>query len=280
MSDEIGYAVIPNWLLRDGTVDEKVKILYLLIASRMGRNGACWPSQALMAEELGVDARTIRRHLVTLQEMNLVTVTAVKTPTGRRNTYHLVSDPFGGVAKAMSAPPQEPAETGGGEDTSVLMGEDTSVLRIRTTRTREREEVPSPEVPVGRAAVESDPVQHPSRQITPGWTPRTAFIAGLRRDYPRVNLQESCRRFVDYQTANQRTSRSWEASFRQWVSNDAERLRERHSGTDELGVPYGQKRGSVQDLPQPGDEGYVSPEDLAREAVEMAKRRPPKGGVQ
>lgn len=117
MSDERGFSVIPTWLLRDRTIDVKAKMLFLLLSSRIGRDGTAWPSQERLGEELGVSARTVRRHLNTLIGLNLVVVTVTVTPTGRRNTYRLMVDRFGGA------------------DTGVLTHEDASVPRTRAIRT-------------------------------------------------------------------------------------------------------------------------------------------------
>lgn len=85
------------------------------------------------------------------------------------------------------------------------------------------------------------PEEHPSRAISPEWLPRPAFRANLRVLYPEVDLRESYRRFVDFHLSRKDTSRSWEASFRAWVSRDHAQIMERRGGTDDLGVPRTQR---------------------------------------
>lgn len=125
-SDPTGYAVIPKWLLYDRTLDTGVKMTYLLLSSyASGPSTIVWPSQATLAQHLGTDVRTVRRYLRTLRDEGLVAVRARATQHGRQNTYILLSDRFGGARSGR-----------GGEDTGVLMGEDTTHPRTRTTGTR------------------------------------------------------------------------------------------------------------------------------------------------
>jgi hypothetical protein len=51
--DSEGWSAIPNWLLRDPAVDRNVKMVYLVLSGRVGRNRVCWPSQVTIANEAG-----------------------------------------------------------------------------------------------------------------------------------------------------------------------------------------------------------------------------------
>jgi hypothetical protein len=84
-------------------------------------------------------------------------------------------------------------------------------------------------------------------------------------------MANSCRRFVDHHIARGDTSRSWEALFRVWASQDQEKYeRDREGGTDDLGIPYNQRKTSiVGDGRKPGEEGYVDPQELIEEARQM-----------
>lgn len=91
---EQGWAAIPNWLLRDPTVGRDTKFVYLLLSSRIGRDGICWPSQRLLAKEAGLSERQVRRIIADLKDKHLIEVTVKATSHGRANHYHLLVHPF------------------------------------------------------------------------------------------------------------------------------------------------------------------------------------------
>lgn len=97
--DVEGWAAIPNWLLRDATVSRNVKMIYLVLSGRVGRNRVCWPSQQTIASEAGVSVPTVKRTIPVMVEMGLLSVEVERTPNGRRNRYQLHVHPFygGGV---------------------------------------------------------------------------------------------------------------------------------------------------------------------------------------
>lgn len=89
-SDDTGWSSMPNWLLRDRSYTTYDKMLYLLLSSRLSPHGIeAWPSQNLIAEEMGVSTNTVQRALTRLRRDGIVDVRVVKTPTGRRNVYYI-----------------------------------------------------------------------------------------------------------------------------------------------------------------------------------------------
>lgn len=275
----MGFAVIPVWLLRDGSVDADLKTTYLMLSSYVGAEGVCWPSQERLAKDMGVSRATVQRYLYGLRDLGLVQIITQRTRSGRRNTYRLVGDRFGNASVQVSgggitSEATPPAEEGGGI-TSDAMGGITGDARTTSSRTTSPEHTIS-EVLVSEtpAAATVEPDTHPSRPIPGNWQPRPAWARRLMAEYPGLDVRESCSRFVMFHVAKQDTSRSWEAALRLWVSQDHERWRERQ-GTDDLGVPMGQ-RTSSHTAPQPGDPDYVDPDSFHRAAVEAATRRPPR----
>ena len=100
------------------------------------------------------------------------------------------------------------------------------------------------------------------RRIPPGWRPHPQVYARLHRDYGKeIDLDLTVERFRLYHQEGQ-TARNWDARFSAWVIGDTAKHRERErGGTDELGTPHHQHLTTVQPL-QPGDEGYLSIEEL------------------
>lgn len=99
MGDNSGWAAIPNWLLRDGGVSRNAKMLYLHLSSRVDERGISFPSQARLADEMGVSIPTVKRTLRELVKVGVIEVRTVRTETGRRNHYRLLADRFGGKGR-------------------------------------------------------------------------------------------------------------------------------------------------------------------------------------
>lgn len=87
-----GFTIIANALIR--TLDLKVepKMLLIYLRSLSWRDGSCSVSQERIALELGVDVRTVRRHLHALIDSGIVAVVR----SGVRNRYVLDLSRFEG----------------------------------------------------------------------------------------------------------------------------------------------------------------------------------------
>lgn len=107
---------------------------------------------------------------------------------------------------------------------------------------------------------------NPTAPLPHGWEPSLACKQDLHARYGKdVDLGLALRKFIAYNQDGQ-TARNWEARLTAWVIGDVARVRERaKGGTDDLGVPLNQHHGTTQPL-RPGDEGYVSLDDLAETA--------------
>lgn len=268
MSEEVqGWAAVPNWVVRDPEIDPLVKLLYLVLSSRAGRKGVCWPSQERLAQETGRSVRTVQRYLDQMRESGLLEVVTEVTPVGRRNRYRLLADDGLDPHTTRVSPPH-PNE---GEDTTPVSGGDTTPVSHK----EEPLEEPSTSTtssPVATPPREPTPATHPSRRMTNDWAPSVTMRDWLLERYNLTfdQLREIGRRFVAHHISKGTTSRSWEAEFTKWVSTDAERYDEKRQGTDDRGVPYGQ-RPRTNRAAQPGDPDYVDPEELARKAREATQ---------
>ena len=97
------YAILPASVRYDNRLKAAEKILYCEIAALSDANGYCHAGNGYFADLYGVDERTIRRWIHTLEGLGYVTVTYDKQ--GDTQQRHLT--PCGAVAKEvheMSAP--------------------------------------------------------------------------------------------------------------------------------------------------------------------------------
>jgi hypothetical protein len=101
---------------------------------------------------------------------------------------------------------------------------------------------------------------NPTRPLPEGWVPNPTLVASLKEEFGALlDLNLSLRRFRNHYSEGQ-TARNWDARFENWVLSDAEKVKAR-SGTDDLGIPMGQRPSRIRPA-QPGDPGYVDPEEL------------------
>lgn len=67
-----GFAVIPNWLVRDGSVSGRAKMIFLVLSSHTGMHGTWWISHQAIAEEAGCSVSTVIRALNELRAKGAV----------------------------------------------------------------------------------------------------------------------------------------------------------------------------------------------------------------
>lgn len=65
-----GGAYIPAWILHDPDLTLQQKVVYGRVLALCHKRGYCWASNDTLAEDLGVSARTVRRHVEKLCEKN------------------------------------------------------------------------------------------------------------------------------------------------------------------------------------------------------------------
>ena len=64
--------------------------LYVLMLLRAGKKGICWPSQELLASELGLQARQVREHQQKLEEAGWITIQRRRNKPSLYKLNHLV----------------------------------------------------------------------------------------------------------------------------------------------------------------------------------------------
>lgn len=94
--DEVGWSAIPNWMLRDPSIDRNVKMVYIVMSGRVNRYKVCWPSQQSIADDAGISVATVKRAIAQMVALGILTVSVQKHATGRRNVYRLHIHPFYG----------------------------------------------------------------------------------------------------------------------------------------------------------------------------------------
>lgn len=102
--DEIGWSAIPNWMLRDPSIDRNVKLVYVVLSGRVNKFKVCWPSQQSIASDAGISVATVKRTLSKMEDLGILTIRTETTATGRRNSYRLHIHPFYGDDRGIGSP--------------------------------------------------------------------------------------------------------------------------------------------------------------------------------
>lgn len=114
---------------------------------------------------------------------------------------------------------------------------------------------------------------NPMTALPENWVPSDGTRLTIARDYGKeVDLYLILQKFRAYYGEGQ-TSRNWDLKFTLWVIREVQAIREKKKGgTDDLGNPLTQSNTEAVAL-QPGDEGYVSLDDLAADARRVAEEQ-------
>ncbi len=83
---------IPNWLLRCNDISAEAKLVYARLCQFAGKEGQAWPSVATLAEECGINERTMERYLSELKRFGLIE--AVRRGLGLTNAYRFLWHPL------------------------------------------------------------------------------------------------------------------------------------------------------------------------------------------
>lgn len=102
---------VPNALMRYPNLSPSAKLLWARLAQYSGENGACYPAQEVLADELGLKKRQIINLLQELASQGFIEVerTAAARLTGGHNHYYFLWHPIFEDTD-VPAEPAEPAE--------------------------------------------------------------------------------------------------------------------------------------------------------------------------
>ena len=88
-----GFTMVPNFLLDSNAVSPGAKLAYALLLRYAWQNDYCYPSQELVAENMGVTSRSLITYLKELQKVGWITVE--RRGQGKSNIYELDLKPTG-----------------------------------------------------------------------------------------------------------------------------------------------------------------------------------------
>ena len=82
-----GFTQVPNFVLKSKKLSAGDKMAFAMLLSYAWQNDFCFPGQARLAEDMGLDERTVRRHLKSLEAHHLLTIS--RRGLGKTNIYKL-----------------------------------------------------------------------------------------------------------------------------------------------------------------------------------------------
>src|SRR5580658_6778200 len=69
-----GFTQVPNFLLKSRKLSAGDKMAFAMLLSYAWQNDYCFPGQARLADDMGLDERSVRRHLKSLEASDLLTI--------------------------------------------------------------------------------------------------------------------------------------------------------------------------------------------------------------
>lgn len=107
MSEErpTGFAAMPSYIARDGTIDTSTKALLLVLSSFAGADQSCWPTNKTLSAATGLHEATVRRLLRAAESRGLITTTERTDANGAMlaNKYRLNFGKWGGIENDSEA---------------------------------------------------------------------------------------------------------------------------------------------------------------------------------
>lgn len=97
-----GFTQVPNFLLRSTKLSAGDKMTFAMLLSYAWQNDYCFPGQRRLAEDLGLDERSVRRHLKALEIGGLLAIR--RRGQGKTNIYELNLKPPRANRTKMSTP--------------------------------------------------------------------------------------------------------------------------------------------------------------------------------
>ncbi|MBV9862785.1 MAG: helix-turn-helix domain-containing protein [Alphaproteobacteria bacterium] len=82
-----GFTQVPNFILRSPKLSAGDKITFAMLLSYAWHDDSCFPGQARLAQDLGLDERSVRRHLKSLETYDLLAIR--RRGLGKTNIYEL-----------------------------------------------------------------------------------------------------------------------------------------------------------------------------------------------
>ena len=104
-----GFTQVPNFLLKSKALSAGDKMTFAMLLSYAWQNDFCFPGQQRLAEDLGLDERSVRRHLKSLAANGLVAIK--QRGQGKTNIYEINLRPRRSTAMADRSKSSGPDRT-------------------------------------------------------------------------------------------------------------------------------------------------------------------------
>lgn len=202
---EQGFTQIPNEIARDSSLDPYAKAVLLVLVSRGGANGQCWPSLATIAKEAGCGLQRAQKALRMLKERGLITwVNRTKSASGRASNLYRIR------LNNMT-----PHNKGNGATHQNLWCDASEPM---VPRTKEEEPIKKNQLRRERGAREMATSR--GEYLPEEWEPSDKAKQWTLEKYPHVNAELELEKFRDYwQAASGQNARKrdWNAAWRNWI---------------------------------------------------------------
>lgn len=86
-----GFTQVPNFLLKSKKLSSGDKVAFAMLLSYAWQNDFCFPGQLRLADDMGLDERSVRRHLKSLEAIGLLAIQ--RRGQGKTNMYELSLKP-------------------------------------------------------------------------------------------------------------------------------------------------------------------------------------------
>lgn len=83
----MGFTQVPNFLLKSKKLSSGDKMAFAMLLSYAWQNDYCFPGQRRLADDLGLEERSVRRNLKALEANGLLTIQ--RRGLGKTNIYEL-----------------------------------------------------------------------------------------------------------------------------------------------------------------------------------------------
>lgn len=202
----VGFAVVPNWMIRNTTISAYAIAVYAALASHSGRGGIT-PSHETLAAEARCSERKVRAALTELRDLGVVTWARRQARAGRTsNEYFLHPNgpevPAHGAVGLVEVPAQDAASSG------------TTCRQVPAPSAEEEE--PSEEEPEKKRG------RYRAAALPETFAITDSMRAWGRENTPLVDLDAKLPEWMDYWRGRGATMKDWEATWRNGMRKQQE----------------------------------------------------------
>lgn len=201
------------WAAKQKAGSPGAKLVLIALANYANEDGECWPSQATLAQWTEQGERTIRRHLIDLEQLGLITRKA------RTSSGNFTSDL---ILLNVSRRPILPAAILTDGQKRQLPA--ANLATYPSIEPKERDVSRTADAKQ-KAKPQKTSLREQSSRLNPDWSPGEELKAWVRKRRQDLDLQETVDSFRDYWVAKPGAAGQkldWDATFRNWVRTQRE----------------------------------------------------------